>query len=172
MRETLDVVVAQSPGELVGPPARLAWLEGAVASVGDRAVDLMVLPELFVTGYHVGDRLGDWAFPRDGDVFRRIARLARDHRLAIHFRQLRFVVERFQMRHAASLAKKDHSLRPRCVVQRINYAPALLLAGCFAGQQLRIQQRGQCCRSNSGGRPAKKTPASMRHSNNVLNIHG
>ena len=85
MRETLDVVVAQSPGELVGPPARLAWLEGAVASVGDRAVDLMVLPELFVTGYHVGDRLGDWAFPRDGDVFRRIARLARDHRLAIHF---------------------------------------------------------------------------------------
>ena len=85
MPETLDVAVAQSPAELVGPDARLAWLEGALASIGDRAVDLLVLPELFVTGYNVGDRLGDWAIGPGGDVFQRIADMAGSHDVAIHF---------------------------------------------------------------------------------------
>ncbi|MEX3011572.1 carbon-nitrogen hydrolase family protein [Hoeflea sp. TYP-13] len=85
MQDNLNVVVAQSPAELVGPSERLAWLETSIRSIGERGADLIVLPELFLTGYNVGDTVDEWAEGRDGNAFRQIAGLCRRHDIAIHF---------------------------------------------------------------------------------------
>ena len=57
MTQHLHVVVAQNPAELVGPRARLDWLAQSLNTIQDRAVDLLVLPELFLTGYNVGEQI-------------------------------------------------------------------------------------------------------------------
>lgn len=85
MGQSLNVMVAQSPGDLVGPQARLDWLKAALDQRGERRVDLMVLPELFLTGYNIGNGVREWAEDRDGAFSRRIADLARSNHLAIHF---------------------------------------------------------------------------------------
>ena len=85
MTDQLHVAIAQSPSELIGPQARVAWLEGFLHGLRGREVDLVVLPELFLTGYNIGDRVNDWAEERDGPMSRRVAELARVHGLAIHY---------------------------------------------------------------------------------------
>jgi len=83
MRADLTLAVAQSPGDLCGPQDRLAWLETTLCRLDGKNVDLLVLPELFLTGYNVGSRVRDWGEPADGPAARRIAALARRHGLAI-----------------------------------------------------------------------------------------
>jgi predicted amidohydrolase len=78
----MKVVVAQSPAELDGPEARLAWLSAALAGA-DWGADLLVLPELFLSGYNVGPRLPAWGEAADGPFARRIAALAKAHGIAI-----------------------------------------------------------------------------------------
>lgn len=85
MAGKLKVLVGQSPGELLGPEARLAWLEQRLQALGPGAADLLVLPELFLTGYNAGDSLLTWSQTRDGPWAQRIAALARTHRLAIQY---------------------------------------------------------------------------------------
>lgn len=84
MAETLNVVIAQSPAALNGPRERLDWLENAIASISEFAADLVVLPELFLTGYNVGDRIGEWAEMQGGPAFQRTAELAKRHGVAIN----------------------------------------------------------------------------------------
>lgn len=81
----LNVVIGQSPAELTGPQARLDWLARALDRIGAGQADLLILPELFVTGYNIGDRVVDWAEPRDGPSAQRISDLARTHGIAIHY---------------------------------------------------------------------------------------
>lgn len=85
MGETLNVVVAQSPAGLIGPQARLNWLKTALNCLGDWRVDLLILPELFLTGYNVGEKIAEWSEERDGPFSRQIASLAKSAHLAIHF---------------------------------------------------------------------------------------
>lgn len=81
----LTLALAQTPGELDGVAARLAWLEQAAAPLAARGVDLLLLPELFASGYNVPDRLAAAAEPADGPTARRIAALAARCGLAIHY---------------------------------------------------------------------------------------
>ena len=85
MGDTLKLAVGQSPGGLSDPQARLDWLEMALDHTGDQSIDLLVLPELFLTGYNIGDKVNAWAEERDGPLSRQIADLARSAHLAIHF---------------------------------------------------------------------------------------
>lgn len=85
MDATLTVAVAQSPGELLGPQARLAWLEAQLVAGAPWSADLLVLPELFLTGYNIGDQVARWAEPCGGTMAQRIAGLAQRFGLAIHF---------------------------------------------------------------------------------------
>ena len=85
MTQHLHVVVAQNPAELVGPRARLDWLAQSLNTIQDRAVDLLVLPELFLTGYNVGEQIYKWAETRDGPFAAEITNLAKRHCLAIHY---------------------------------------------------------------------------------------
>lgn len=79
------LAVFQSPSELHGPEARLTWLENALRSIEGRGIDLVLLPELFMTGYNIGRNLEAWAEETDGPFARAIADLAAMHGTAIHY---------------------------------------------------------------------------------------
>jgi predicted amidohydrolase len=85
MPDVLNLVVGQSPADLPDPQARLDWLEQSLRQMRDRHADLLVLPELFLTGYNVGKGVVTRAEPKDGPAARRIAKLAKDNDIAIHY---------------------------------------------------------------------------------------
>lgn len=85
MMESLNIAVAQSPADLVGPLARLEWLGECLIRLDGHDVDLLLLPELFLTGYNIGDQVTDWAEPIDGPSAKKIAALACRHKIAIHY---------------------------------------------------------------------------------------
>ncbi len=81
----IDVVVAQSPAELDGPDERVDWLRQALKLESISGADLIVLPELFLSGYNIGAKVQHWAEPFDGAQAQAIAELCRQHEIAIHF---------------------------------------------------------------------------------------
>jgi predicted amidohydrolase len=83
MSGTLNVAVIQSPAELNGPQARLAWLTQALEDHANQPCDLVVLPELFQSGYNVGNKVAEYAEPSDGPFARAVADLAKKHGTAI-----------------------------------------------------------------------------------------
>ncbi|KIC21086.1 MULTISPECIES: carbon-nitrogen hydrolase family protein [unclassified Leisingera] len=85
MTGNLNIAVAQSPADLDGPQARLAWLGSCLTRLQGQHTDLLVLPELFLTGYNIGSRVSDWAEPADGPSAQVVAELAREHQVAIHY---------------------------------------------------------------------------------------
>jgi len=85
MADSLNIAVAQSPADLTGPQARLDWLAGCLASLDGQDADLLLLPELFLTGYNIGDAVTGWAEPVDGPSAQKIAALAHRHNIAIHY---------------------------------------------------------------------------------------
>lgn len=85
MSRTLRLAVGQSPAELSSVAERLAWLQDQLPDVVSHAADLLVLPELFATGYNIGDQVAARAEPADGAIAATIAELARSHGLAIHY---------------------------------------------------------------------------------------
>lgn len=85
MEQDFCLAVGQSPAELSTTEERLAWLEAALPNVVTQGADLLLLPELFATGYNIGDDLRARAQPADGDIAQRIAALAKAHSVAIHY---------------------------------------------------------------------------------------
>ena len=88
MTAKLHVMVAQSPATLEGVSERLAWLENLL-SQNTQAIDLLVLPELFISGYNIGAKVRERAIELNKDqkdsVFQQIVQLARQYQSAIHF---------------------------------------------------------------------------------------
>lgn len=85
MEGLLNVAVLQTPGSLLGPQDRIEWLKRTLGELSDPSVDLLVLPELYLTGYNIGGDVQQWAEKRDGKFSRQIADLSRSNQLAIHF---------------------------------------------------------------------------------------
>lgn len=83
MSDVISVAVAQSPADLSGPQARLAWLTAQLTQLESGAPDLLVLPELFQSGYNIGDKVVDYAEAPDGSFAREITALARQYGVAI-----------------------------------------------------------------------------------------
>ena len=64
--------------------AALAALDAAAARAHQQGADLLVTPEMALTGYLIGpERVAALAQPVDGPLMRDVARIARRHRLAI-----------------------------------------------------------------------------------------
>ncbi len=82
---TFRLAVGQSPAELATPEARLEWLRGVLPKVASMQTDLLLLPELFATGYNIGDQIAARAEPADGPTAQTIAALSKEHGLAIHY---------------------------------------------------------------------------------------
>ena len=85
MDAELNIAVLQSPGSLGDPQERLNWLEQTLMRHGSGDFDIVVLPELFLSGYNVGAKLRERGEPADGPSSRRIADMARRFGVAIHY---------------------------------------------------------------------------------------
>lgn len=85
MTREFRLAVAQPPAELATPQGRLNWLTDLLPQVVAERSDLLLLPELFATGYNIGDQVAARAQAVDGATARAIAALAREHDLAIHY---------------------------------------------------------------------------------------
>jgi len=85
MAGSLRLALAQPPGSLSGSDARLDWLASRLPEIGAGGAELLLLPELFATGYYIGAGLRDLAEPADGPIAQSIALLARQAGIAIHY---------------------------------------------------------------------------------------
>jgi predicted amidohydrolase len=83
MSGTLNVAVIQSPAELKGPKARLTWLTQTLEEHANLPSDLIVLPELYQSGYNIGSKVAEYAEPFDGPFARAVIDLAKKHSTAI-----------------------------------------------------------------------------------------
>lgn len=81
----LRLAVVQAPAELDGVAARLGWLAASLPDIVAQNADLVLLPELFVCGYNIGDLVEERAEAADGPVFQAISFLARQYGIAIHY---------------------------------------------------------------------------------------
>ena len=85
MSHAFRLAVGQSPAELATPAERLGWLQDCLPKVAANQTDLLLLPELFATGYNIGDQIDARAEPADGPTAQTIAALAKAHAVAIHY---------------------------------------------------------------------------------------
>ncbi|WP_293577001.1 carbon-nitrogen hydrolase family protein [Phaeobacter sp.] len=85
MADGVNVAIAQSPADLEGPQARMTWLAECLSRLDGQEIDLLLLPELFLTGYNIGEKVTKWAEPVDGPAAETIAALAYRHNIAIHY---------------------------------------------------------------------------------------
>ncbi len=65
------------------PAARLDRLEAVLADAGSGAFDLMLCPELYLSGYDVGSKIQDFAEPADGPSLARVSDLATTYGTAL-----------------------------------------------------------------------------------------
>ncbi|WP_406859692.1 carbon-nitrogen hydrolase family protein [Streptomyces sp. HUAS MG47] len=79
----LRTALLQSSGVPGDVPANLALLDEAAGRAAAAGAGLLITPELFLTGYAVGDDLARLAEPADGPASRAVAGLAARHGLAI-----------------------------------------------------------------------------------------
>ena len=85
MQGAFRLAVGQSPAHLATPHARLEWLRTTLPEVAAKQTDLLLLPELFATGYNIGDQIPARAEPAAGPTAQTIAALAKSHGVAIHY---------------------------------------------------------------------------------------
>ena len=85
MSTAFRLAVGQSPAELSTPQARLEWLQGVLPQVVAHQTDLLLLPELFATGYNIGDQTKARSEPADGPTAQKIGALAKASGVAIHY---------------------------------------------------------------------------------------
>ena len=85
MGRTFRLAVGQSPADLPTPQFRLDWLSKALSAVAAQGADLLVLPELFTTGYNISDQVVARAEPAEGPAAQAITALAKAHGVAIHY---------------------------------------------------------------------------------------
>lgn len=79
------LALAQAPADLADPAARLDWLRAQLPAIAADGVDLLLLPELFACGYHIGDAIQSRAETQDGPTFHAMAKLAKTFGLALHY---------------------------------------------------------------------------------------
>lgn len=63
--------------------ANLRSIRRAATAAGALGADILVLPEMFLTGYNIGQRARELAEPRDGPSLAEVGRIARESRCAV-----------------------------------------------------------------------------------------
>jgi len=81
----LNIAVAQIDASTMAGHARMQWLETQLKLAKQQAVELLVLPELFVTGYNVGSQVDQLAESSAGPAAKMIATLAQKYQIAIYY---------------------------------------------------------------------------------------
>jgi predicted amidohydrolase len=78
----MELAIFQSAGDALTPEARLKMLEKAIEG---HSLDLVLCPELFMSGYNIRAACRDLAEPSDGPFQARVAALAIRHNTAIAY---------------------------------------------------------------------------------------
>jgi len=81
----MRIAVFQGAARLLDPAANLARLRRAAAAAALEQAELLVAPELFLTGYNLGSDAPSVAEPADGKSFREAAAIARHHHIALAY---------------------------------------------------------------------------------------
>ena len=81
----MRVCVVQVDASMTGPKNRFAWLDAKIRQAAKKDVDLIIFPELFLSGYNVGEALHQNAEAQDGPFARRVAAQAKELNIAIGF---------------------------------------------------------------------------------------
>lgn len=79
----MKISVLQSDAGLTGVDRRWSWLETQARRHAAEGSDLLVVPELFLSGYNVGDLLHSAAEPSDGTFATMVQALARELGISI-----------------------------------------------------------------------------------------
>lgn len=79
----MRLAAQQTAGVPEDPAENLAQLAETVALAAAQGADLLILPELWLTGYNIGDAVHDLAEPADGPSARKVAEIARESETAI-----------------------------------------------------------------------------------------
>jgi predicted amidohydrolase len=77
------IALAQLEPKLFDKQHNLAKAERAIRTAADQGAAAILFPELFLTGYSLGDRAAELAEARDGPSARRVAELAGSHHVAV-----------------------------------------------------------------------------------------
>lgn len=83
MTRRVHLAVGQAPAALGTTAERLRWLDTVLPEVSATGADLLLLPELFATGYNIGADVATRAEPRDGPIAEAISGMAQAHGVAI-----------------------------------------------------------------------------------------
>jgi len=81
----IKIAVAQIDANTKAGHDRMQWLETQLYLAKRQAVELLVLPELFVSGYNVGSLVDTLAETADGPTAKTISALAQKYQIAIHY---------------------------------------------------------------------------------------
>lgn len=80
---TLTVAIHQLAGFTNAVQANLHQLRDSAAEAAEAGADLLILPELWLTGYNIGERVHDLAETPDGPGREEVARIARKEGVAV-----------------------------------------------------------------------------------------
>ncbi|MCW8306214.1 carbon-nitrogen hydrolase family protein [Acidiphilium sp. PA] len=81
---TLTIAICQTEGCFADPDAAISLLDATARAASQRGAALLVLPELFCTGYNLGaDRARSLAMSREDARFTKIRAIARAHGIAL-----------------------------------------------------------------------------------------
>lgn len=82
---SLRLAIQQTAGVPEAVESNLAALRTTASRAAGRGADLLVLPELWLTGYNIGERVHELAQVRDGPAAAAVADIARDAGIAIAY---------------------------------------------------------------------------------------
>ncbi len=81
----MKLAIYQGAGTIFDVAANLELLAQMAAAAAAQGAALLVLPELFLTGYNIGDAVQQLAEPQQGRSLQVAATIARDHQIALLF---------------------------------------------------------------------------------------
>ncbi|MFI2781572.1 carbon-nitrogen hydrolase family protein [Streptomyces sp. ALB3] len=81
----LRTALLQSSGRAGSVDANLATLDEAAGRAASTGARLLVCPEMFLTGYAIGDAVPELAEPVDGPAAQAVAEICARHGLAVHY---------------------------------------------------------------------------------------
>lgn len=79
----MKILSYQGTPTIADVDANLRTIQQTACAASTMKVDVLVFPELFVTGYNIGDQIKKFAQPREGQIVSRLAEIAKQNSIAI-----------------------------------------------------------------------------------------
>ena len=79
----MKIAIRQTRGQSQRVDKNLATMRQAALQAADRQAQLIIFPEMFLTGYNIGEAVFKLAEPADGPVARKAAKIAREAGIAL-----------------------------------------------------------------------------------------